>query len=83
MCNVSSQIQRAINEAIRDQVLPQIQATLSSGQGQMSGRRWEVPVRGQGGSSEKTSDRRFRRNSTYEFPRFPNRNEDRERTHDC
>ena len=36
---VSSQIQRATNEPISDQVLPQIQATLKSGQGHMPERR--------------------------------------------
>ena len=34
MSNVSSQIQRAISEAIYEQVLPHIQATLRSGRGQ-------------------------------------------------
>ena len=45
MSSVSSQRQRAINEAINGQVLPQIQATLRSGQGQVPNRRWEVPAR--------------------------------------
>ena len=35
MSTVSSQIQRAKNEAISYQILPQIQATLKSGQGHM------------------------------------------------
>ena len=45
MSTVSSQIPRAIYEAISDQILPQIQATLKSGQGHMPERRWEDPVR--------------------------------------
>ena len=35
--SVSSQIQRALSEAIKEQVLPQIQATLRSGQGKVPG----------------------------------------------
>ena len=42
MCNVSSQIQRAINEAISELVLPQIQATLISGPRLVPDRRWEA-----------------------------------------
>ena len=52
MSTVSSQIQRAINEAINYQILPQIKATLRSGQGQVPERRREVPARRQGFSSE-------------------------------
>ena len=71
MSSVSSHIQRAVNEAISDQILPQIQATLRSGQGRMPERRWEVPVRGQACRSEEALDRRLRSNSRDEFPRFP------------
>ena len=46
MRSVSSQIQRAISEAINGQVLPQIQATLTSGQGQVPSRGGEVPTEG-------------------------------------
>ena len=42
MSSVSSQISRAISEAKNEQVLPQIQATLRSEQGQVSSREWEV-----------------------------------------
>ena len=42
--NVSSQIQRAINEAINSQVLPQIQNALMAGSGRETRRGWEVPV---------------------------------------
>ena len=82
MSSVSSQIQRAINEAINDQILPQIQATLRSGQGRMPERRWEVPVRGQWCRSEEALDRRFRSKSRDELPMFPNRNQDLKSTHD-
>ena len=39
--NVSTQIERAINEAINEKVLPQIQVTLRSGPGQVLNRRWK------------------------------------------
>ena len=42
--SVSSQIQRAISEANNAQVLPQIQASLKSGQGQMPGKVWNVRI---------------------------------------
>ena len=82
MTTGSSKIQRAINEAISNQILPQIQATLRSGQRPVPERRWEVPVRGQGYRSEEALNHRFRSNSRDEFPRFPNRNEDLESTHE-
>ena len=41
MSSVSSQIQRPINEAISDPILPQIQATLRSGQGPMPEEDWK------------------------------------------
>ena len=52
MSTLSSEIQRAVNEATNEQILPQIQATLRSGQGRMPERRLEVPVGRQGFSSE-------------------------------
>ena len=75
MSSVSSQIQRAINQAISDQILPQIQATSRSGQGQVPERRWEVPTRRQGFSSEEALNRRFRSSSRDEYNRDSNRNE--------
>ena len=44
MNNVGIQIQRAINEAINSQVLPQIQNVIMAGSGRQTGRGWEVPV---------------------------------------
>ena len=44
MSNVGIQIQRAINEAINSQVLPQIQNVIMAGSGRQTGRGWEVPV---------------------------------------
>ena len=44
MSNVDTLIQRAINEAISSQVLPQIQNVIMAGSGRETRRAWEVPV---------------------------------------
>ena len=44
MSNVDTLIQRAINEAISSQVLPQIQNVIMAGSGRETRRGWEVPV---------------------------------------
>ena len=44
MNNVGTQIQRAINEAINSQVLPQIQNVMMARSGRETRRGWEVPV---------------------------------------
>ena len=46
MNSVSVQIQRAINDAISSQVLPQIQNILMDGSGHMTQKGWNVPVEG-------------------------------------
>ena len=43
MCSVNSQIQRAISDAISNQILPQIQSALSAGSGHSTQSRWNVP----------------------------------------
>ena len=43
MNSVSVQIQRAINDAISNQVLPQIQNVIKAGSGQMIKNGWDVP----------------------------------------
>ena len=72
MSSVSSQIQRSIHEAINEQTLPQIQATLRSEQGQIPERRWKVPSRRPGYRSEEALDRRSRSSSRDELPRESN-----------
>ena len=42
MCSVNSQIQRAISDAISNQILPQIQSALSAGSGHSTQNRWNV-----------------------------------------
>ena len=43
MNSVSVQIQRAINVAISNQVLPQIQIAIKAGSGRMTKNGWDVP----------------------------------------
>ena len=43
MCSVNSQIQRAISDAISNQILPHIQSALSAGSGHSTQNRWNVP----------------------------------------
>ena len=65
-----------MNEAIRNQILLQIQATLKSGQGHIPETRWDKPARRPECRSEKALDRRFRSDFRDECYKFPNRNED-------
>ena len=69
MSILSSQIQRAISEAINEQVLHQIQATLRSGQGQVPNRRCEDPGRRPECRSEEALNRKFRCSSRDELER--------------
>ena len=62
-------------------MLPQIEATLRSGQGHVPNRRWEVPGRRPECRSEEALERKFRSSSRDERPRDFNRNEDLENTH--
>ena len=82
MSTESSQIHRAVNGAISDQILPQIQATLKSGQGHMSERRLENPARRPEYRSEEALNRSFRSDPRDEYHRFSNRNEYLESTND-
>ena len=52
MCSVNSQIQRAISDAISNQILPQIQSALSTGSGHLTQNRWNVPSERPEASSE-------------------------------
>ena len=68
MGSVSSQIQRAKSEANNEQVLPQIQATLRSGQGQVPRKRWNVTAEGPDNRSKEDFIRKFKSSSRDEFP---------------
>ena len=52
MNSVSVQIQRAINDAISNQVLPQIQNAIVAGSGHLTRERWNVPAERPEGYSE-------------------------------
>ena len=69
MSSVSSQIQKAISETIREQFLHQIQTPLKFGQGQVPRKGWNVPVERPEYRSEETFDRKIRSCSRDEFPR--------------
>ena len=73
-----TQIQRAISEAINEQVLPQTQATLRSGQGQVPCKGWNVPAERPEYGPEDAINRKFRSSYRDEFPRNLIRDEDEE-----
>ena len=63
MNSVSVQIQRAINEAISSQILPQIQNVVMAGSGQLTKERWNVPAEKPEGYSEVLQSLEPRNNS--------------------
>ena len=63
MNSVSVQIQRAINEAISSQILPQIQNVVMAGSGQLTKERWNVPAERPEGYSEALQNSDLRNNS--------------------
>ena len=63
MNSVSVQIQRAINEAISSQILPQIQYAVMAGSGQLTKERWNVPAERPEGYSEILQNLEPRNNS--------------------
>ena len=63
MNSVSVQIQRAINEAISSQILPQIQNAVMAGSGQLTKERWNVPAERPEGYSEILQNSEPRNNS--------------------
>ena len=65
---VSLQIQKAINEAIKEQVLPQIQASLRSGSRQVPQKGWNVPTERPEYRSKENLNRKIISSSREEFP---------------
>ena len=63
MNSVSVQIQRAINEAISSQILPQIQNVVMAGSGQLTKERWNAPAERPEGYSEALQNPELRNNS--------------------
>ena len=81
MSSVSSHIQRAIIQAINEQFLPQIQARLWSGQGQVPRKGLNVPAERPEYRSEETFIHKYRSSSRDEFFRNVIRDQYEEDTH--
>ena len=81
MSRVSSQIKNVISEAINEQVLPQIEASLRFGQGQMPRKGLNVPAERPECRPEKTFNRKIKSSSRDEFPRSLIMGDDDEDTH--
>ena len=54
MGNVNTQIQKAISDAISNQILPQIQTALKAGSGHSTQNKWNVPSGGPESNPEET-----------------------------
>ena len=66
MNSVSVQVQRAINDAISNQVLPQIQNAIMAGSGHMTKKGWNVPAEKLEANSEVPRNENARNNSKGE-----------------
>ena len=66
MNSVSVQVQRAINDAISNQVLPQIQNAIMAGSGHMTKKGWNVPAERPEANSEVPRNENARNNSKGE-----------------
>ena len=66
MSSVNNQIQRAISDALSNQVLPQIQTALSTGSGHLTQNRWNVPTERPEISSEETYGEKDKNNARCE-----------------
>ena len=66
MNSVSVQLQRAINDAIRRQVLPRIQNAIVAGSGHVTQKGWNVPAEGPETNTEVLRNEKDRNNSKSE-----------------
>ena len=62
MGNVNTQIQKAISDAISNQILPQIQTALNAGSGHSTQNKWNVPSGGPEINPEETYDEKTKKN---------------------
>ena len=69
MNSVNTQIQRAINDAICNQILPQIQNALKAGSGHVTQNRWNVPAERPENNREDYRSEKIRNNSRGELTR--------------
>ena len=67
MNSVSVQIQRAINDAISNQVLPQIQNAIMAGSGRVTQKGWNVLAEGPEINTEVLRNEKARNNSKSEL----------------
>ena len=63
MGSVNTQIQKAISDAISNQILPQIQTALNAGSGHLTQNRWNVPSEGPEINPEKTYGEKTKKNT--------------------
>ena len=82
MNSVSVQIQRAINDAISNQVLPEIQNALRAGSGQMTQKGWNVSAEKPERNSEDNPSQKIRSSSRSEPFRNCLNDENADSTHD-
>ena len=66
MSSVNTQIQRAINDAISGQILPQIQSALNAGSGQSTLNKWNVPSERPEVNSEETYGEKAKKSNRSE-----------------
>ena len=69
MISVNTQIQRAISDAISNQMLPQIQNFLKGGSGHLTQNRWNVPAERQEVNPEDYHSEKTKNNFTSELSR--------------
>ena len=74
MRNVNTQIQRAISDAISNQILPQIQTALNPVSGHLTQSRWDVPSERPEINSEETYGEKVKKNTRCER-RIDNKND--------
>ena len=68
MSSVNTQIQRAINDAISGQILPQIQSVLNAGSGQSTLNKWNVSSKRPEVNSEETYGEKAKKGNRSEQP---------------
>ena len=66
MSSVNTQIQRAINDAISGQIIPQIQSALSAGSGQSTLNKWNVLSERPEANSEETYSEKAKKSNRSE-----------------
>ena len=79
----NTQIQRAISDSIRNQILPQIQNALKAGSGHVTQNRWNVPVERPEINPEDHRSEKIRNNSRSEPIRDRLNDNSMDQAYDC